>query len=158
MASPSKDKFFSVTSPGFLYSAIVAVLTIIAAGGVQLPADPATVGSDFVTSLSTGGIFSLVGVIVSSLVFPIYNFVKSGLKFSFGAIFSLNTTWIALGNAAAAGIALTGFVLPQGTVEQIVGAVGTKDWMGLISILALTVGNTLIRFIKERQRLSQTPA
>lgn len=147
-------KVFSTRSPGFLYAAIVAVLTIFAAAGVDLPQDPETLGTELVTSLSNGGIFALVGVIVSSLVFPIYNFVQSGAKFSFAAIFSKTTTWIALGVAASAAIALTGFVLPDGTVEQIVGAVATKDWMSLVSILALTVGNTLIRYIKEKQRLS----
>ena len=154
--STSSQKFFSASSPGFLYAAVVAVLTIFAAAGVELPKDPASLGTDLVTSLSTGGIFSLVGVIVSSLVFPIYNFVQSGKKFSLPAIFSLNTTWIALGVAVLAAIALTGFVLPDGTVEQIVNAIATKDWMSLISILALTVGNTLIRWFKEKERLSET--
>lgn len=153
--STSPQKFFSASSPGFLYALIVAVLTIFAAAGVELPKDPASLGTDLVTSLSTGGIFSLVGVIVSSLVFPIYNFVQSGKKFSLSAIFSLNTTWIALGVAASAAIALTGFVLPDGTVEQVVNAVATKDWMSLISILALTVGNTLIRWLKEKQRIAE---
>lgn len=154
--STSSQKFFSASSPGFLYAAVVAVLTIFAAAGVELPKDPASLGTDLVTSLSTGGIFSLAGVIVSSLVFPIYNFVQSGKKFSLRAIFSLNTTWIALGVAVSAAIALTGFVLPDGTVEQIVNAIATKDWMSLISILALTVGNTLIRWFKEKERLSET--
>lgn len=156
MSTTSKQKFFNPASPGFIYAVVVAVLTIIAAAGIELPKDPASLGTDFVTSLSTGGIYALFGVIASSLVFPIYNFIKSGMKFSLRAVFSLNTTWIALGNAVAAGLVLTGFVLPEGTVEQIVGAVSVKDWMGLISTLALTVGNTLIRFIKERQRLKES--
>ncbi len=147
--SAQKTKF-SASSPGFIYAVIVAVLTIFAAAGVELPKDPASLGTDLVTSLSSGGIFALVGVIVSSLVFPIYNTITSGKKLSLSAIFSSTTTWIAIGVAASAGIALTGFVLPEGTVEQIVGAIVTKDWMSLVSILALTVGNTLIRYLKDK--------
>jgi hypothetical protein len=147
----SNQKFFDPKSPGFIYAVVVAVLTIIAAAGIQLPKDPASLGADVVTTLSTGGIYALVGILVSSLVFPFYNYIATGGKVNFGNIFSRNATWIALGNAAAAGLALTGFILPGGTVEQLVAAASTKDWMSLISIFALTVGNTLLRFLKEKE-------
>lgn len=152
------QKKFDASSPGFLYSVIVAALTIFAATGVNLPGSPEQIGSDLVTTLSTGGIFALVGVIVSSVVFPLYNHFKDGGKFNLRDIFSRNLTWIALGNAAAAAIALTGFLLPAGTVEQIVGAVVAKDWMSLGSVLLLTVGNTILRWIKEKQQQAESAA
>lgn len=145
------QKKFDVTSPGFLYSAIVAVLTIFAVSGVQLPSDPATLGQDFVTTLSTGGVIALGGVILASLIFPIYNFVKGGGKFTWAGIFGKTLTWVALGNAALSAIALSGWIIPPGTVEQVIAAVQTKDWMGLISVLALTVGTSFIRWIKEKK-------
>ncbi|GAB4486566.1 MAG: hypothetical protein OHK0019_00450 [Saprospiraceae bacterium] len=143
-------KKFDTKSPGFLYSAIVAILTLFAASGVQFPSDPATLGNEYVTTLSNSGIYALVGVLVTSFVFPVYNFVRAGGKFTLNAIFSKTSTWIALGVAASAALALTGFVLPDGTVEQIVSAVYTKDWMSLVSVIALTVGNTLIRYLKQQ--------
>lgn len=143
------QKFFDAGSPGFLYSIITAALAIFAASGVTFPKAPADLGTELVSSFSTGGIYALIGIIIASVAFPIYNAVKAG-TLSFSGVFSRNLTWIAIGNAVAAGIALTGFVLPSGTTEQIIGAISMKDWGGLISILGLTVVNTLIRFLKEK--------
>lgn len=145
----NSDKFFDAGSPGFLYSVITAALTIFAGMGVAFPKIPVELGSDIVNSFNTGGVYALIGVIVASVVFPIYNAISAG-TFSLKGIFSRNLTWIAIGNALVAGLALTGFVLPDGTPEQVVGAVSAKDWMGVVSIVALTVGNTILRLIKQK--------
>lgn len=145
----ANQKFFDAGSSGFLYSVITTALTIFAASGVQFPKVPGELGTDLVTSFSTGGVYALIGVMVASVIFPIYNAIAAK-TFSFAGVFSRNLTWIAIGNLIAAAIALTGFVLPDGTAEQLVGAVSVKDWGGLISILGLTVVNTLIRYIKEK--------
>lgn len=151
---PKAQPYFDTTSPGFHYSVVVFVLTVLAAWGVDLPQDPAALGHDIVNTFSTGGIYALIGLLVSSLIFPVYNAIRSGIKFSFKSIFSLNSTWIALLNAVASGLALTGFVLPEGTAEQLVYAASVKDWMALGSAFLLTVGNTLLRFIKENKRVT----
>ena len=143
--------FFKASSPGFINAVITTLLTLVAAAGINFNQDPATISDTLVNTFNTGGIYALFGVVLSNLILPIYNFIQSGLKFSLRAVFSLNTTWIALGNLAAAGLALTGFILPDGTAEQLVLAVSVKDWMALISAFALTVGNTLIRFLKQNQ-------
>lgn len=144
-------KLFDPKSPVFIYSLIVAALTVFAASGVQFPKVAGELATEITTSLSTGGVYALIGVIIASVIFPIYNAIKSGV-FSLKGVFSRNLTWIALGNAAASAIALTGFVLPAGTVEQIIAAISVKDWGGLVSVLGLTVVNTLIRFLKEKER------
>lgn len=148
----STQKFFEVSSPGFLYSVIVSALTIFAGAGVAFPKVPIDLGTEIVNSFNTGGVYALIGVIVASVVFPIYNAISAG-TFSLKGIFSRNLTWIALGNIAVSGLALTGFVLPDGTPEQIVGAVSAKDWMSVVSIVALTVGNTLLRLIKQKAQI-----
>lgn len=148
----SNQKFFEVSSPGFLYSVIVSALTIFAGAGVAFPKVPIDLGTEIVNSFNTGGVYALIGVIVASVVFPIYNAISAG-TFSLKGIFSRNLTWIAMGNIAVSGLALTGFVLPDGTPEQIVGAVSAKDWMSVVSIVALTVGNTLLRLIKQKAQI-----
>lgn len=152
MANSNTQKFFDAGSPGFLYSVIVSALTIFAGAGVAFPKVPVELGAEIVNSFNTGGVYALIGVIVASVIFPVYNAISAG-TFSLKGIFSRNLTWIAIGNAAVAGLALTGFVLPDGTPEQVVGAVSAKDWMGVVSIIALTVGNTLLRFIKQKAEL-----
>ena len=156
MSTDKKDakmagKAFNASSPGFLYSIIVAILATFAATGIQFPASPDALAGTITTSLSSGGVYAIIGVLITSVIFPIYNHFSSKGKFDFKAIFSKVSTWIAWGTAGLSAIALTGFVLPDGTLEQVIGAIQQKDWMSLISILALTVGNTLIRFLKDRQ-------
>ena len=143
--------FFNASSPGFINAAITTILTIVAAAGITFPQDAATISDTLVNTFNTGGIYALFGVALSNIVLPVYNFIQSGLKFSLRAVFSLNTTWIAIGNLLASGLALTGFLLPSGTAEQLVLAVSVKDWMSVVSVFALTVGNTLIRFLKQKQ-------
>ena len=73
------------------------------------------------------------------------------MKFNLRTIFGSTLTWIALGNALMATVALTGFMLPDGTVEAIVGAVQTKDWIALGTIVVQTIIPTIVRFIKGKQ-------
>ena len=154
MTKNTKQPAFNAASPGFLYSVIVAALATFAAFGIQFPATPDALAGSITTSLSSGGVYAIVGVLITSIAFPIYNFVQAKGKFDFKAVFSKVSTWVAWGTAALSAVALTGFVLPDGTLEQVLVAIQAKDWMSLISILALTVGNTLIRYLKDRS----TPA
>lgn len=147
----TKTKKFDSGSPGFLYSAIVAFLTLFAVSGVSFPKEVNVLGLEITTALSAGGIYAIIGVVLTSVAFPVYNYVKGGGTFTWLGIFGKTSTWIALGNAVVAALATGGFMLPEGTVDQIIGAVKAQNWMGLISVLALTVGNTLIRWLKDRK-------
>ena len=147
----SNTKKFDTASPGFLYSAIVAFLTLFAVSGVSFPKEVSVLGLEITTALSTGGIYAIIGVVLTSIGFPIYNYIKGGGSFTWLGVFGKTSTWIALGNAIVAALATGGFMLPEGTIDQIIGAVKAQNWMGLISVLALTVGNTFIRWLKERK-------
>ena len=145
----SNAKFFNPGSAGFVYAVVTTALSIFAASGVTFPKVPSELGAELVNSYSTGGVYALLGIIASGIFFPIYNAIQAK-TFSLKGIFSRNLTWIALGNLAIAAIALTGFVLPDGTSEQVVGAVSMKDWGSVISIIGLNVVNTLLRYIKDQ--------
>lgn len=145
----TSKKTFDAGSPGFLYTIIASVLTIGAISGIQWGQSPEMLADNLVTTLSTGGVFALAGLIVSSVVFPAWNAYKKGLK-TIKEVFSSTLTWIALGNILLAGLALTGFTLPEGTVDQIVAAAFSKDWNALISILFTTIIPTIVRFIKDK--------
>jgi hypothetical protein len=147
---------FNASSPGFLYTIIVAVLTIFAVSGVHFPSGPEALSGDIVTTLSNSGIYAIIGIIISSVIFPIYNAIKSGLKFSLTTIFGSTLTWIAIGNIVLSLLAIYGFVLPEGTVDQIIGAVQTKDWMALGTLFFGTIIPTIVRFIKDKK--SKNPA
>jgi membrane protease YdiL (CAAX protease family) len=142
---------FDASSPGFLYTVIVSILTIFAASGVTFPADPGSIAGEITTLLSTGGFFAIVGVVVASIGFPIWNAWKKG-ALTFGGLFSSTLTWVAIGNILFSALALLGLSLPDGTVEQIVYGIAQKDWTALFSLLVTTIVPSIVRFIKERNQ------
>ena len=138
---------FDASSPGFLYTVIVSALTIFAASGVSFPADPGAIAGEITTLLSTGGFFAIVGVVVASIGFPIWNAWKKG-ALTFGGLFSSTLTWIALGNILFAGLAL----LPPGTAEQLAYAIYAKDCTSLTSRLLTVILPAVVRFIKDKNK------
>ena len=108
---------------------------------------------DISTTLSTGGIWAVGGIILSSLVFPIWNFVKSGKKFSLANVFGSTLVWVAMANLAISALVLLGIGVPDGTFEAVGTYIATKDWFGLLGYLASTILPTVIRWIKDQRQL-----
>ena len=142
---------FNPASPGFLYSLIVAALTIFAATGVNFPAEPGEIAGELTNLLSTGGFWALIGVAVSSVFFPLYNAWDKG-QLNFSGIFSSTLTWVALAVLALDALALFGLNFPAGTAEQLVGMVFAKDWSALASMFFTVILPTIVRFIKDRAK------
>ncbi len=140
---------FDVKSPGFLYTVIVSLLAIFAASGVEFPDKPAELANDITTVLSSGGWYALVGIIVSSVLSPLYNAYKKG-ALSLKGIFGSTLTYVALFNIAFSALALIGFSLPEGTAENLVYAIFAKDWSALASILFGTILPAVVRLIKDK--------
>jgi hypothetical protein len=151
MANTKQKKIFDAGSPGFLYTVIVSVLTIFAASGVSFPDSPEQIAGQFTTLLSTGGFYAVLGVVATSVAFPLWNAYKKK-QFNFQGIFSSTLTWVAIANIAFAGLALTGFTLPEGAVDALVAAVLAKDWGAIISMLFTTILPTVVRFIKDKKQ------
>ncbi len=150
MANKAQKKVFDAGSPGFIYTVIVSALTIFAAAGVTFPDSPADIAGEFTTLLSTGGFYAVLGVIATSIGFPLWNAYQKR-QLTFNGIFSSTLTWVALANIAFGALALTGFTLPDGTVEALVNAVAQKDWGAIISMLFTTIIPTVVRFIKDKK-------
>lgn len=149
MRTGAKKQVFNASSPGFIYTLVVAFLTIFAAAGVQFPDKAGELANDIATTLSASGFYAIIGVIVASVAFPIWNAIQKK-TLSFAGVFNSTLTWIALGNALFAAIALTGFTLPDGTIEQLVMAISVKDWGAIISMLVTTIIPAIVRFIKDK--------
>ena len=145
----ASKQVFSATSPGFLYSVIVAILVILAAAGVKFPSDPASTALELTTLLSTSGFWSLIGVAAASILFPIYNAYKKG-TLTFKGIFSSTLTWVAIAVLAFDSLALFGFNFPDGTAENLVYAIYAKDWSALASMLFTVIVPAVVRFIKDK--------
>lgn len=143
-------KTFDSGSYGFIYAVIVAVLTILTGVfGVNFPGSPDQIATEVFTSLNNFGIFALIGVVVSSIVLPVWN-ARTTAGFSWQKLISSRLTLIAVVNLALSGLALIGLVFPDGMVDQIFAAVGAQDWTGLIVIFFNVFLPTVLRWIKEK--------
>lgn len=146
-----QKKVFDAGSPGFTYTLLVSALALFAWAGVEFPDKPAELAGELTTAISGGGWYALLGIIASSIGFPIYNAYKKG-SLTFKGIFGSTLTWVAIANVVFAGIALTGFVLPEGTAEALVNAVFVKDWSSLATIVFGTILPAVVRFIKDKNQ------
>lgn len=146
----NKLKVFDAGSPGFLYALIVAVLTVMTGVfGINFPGSPDAIAGQVETSLNTFGIFAVVGVVLSSVILPIWN-ARTTAGFSWKKLFSSRLTWMALVNIALSILALFGLVFPDGTVEAVFDAIGAHDWTAVIAIFFNVLLPTIIRWIKDK--------
>lgn len=144
------NKKFSASSPGFLYTVIVLILTALAAAGVQFPSTPEQITGDIITGLSSSGVWAISGMIITSILFPFYNAYKKGLKWY--DILGSTATWIAFGNAVFGLLLLAGIMIPDGTAEAVVGAIQQKDWGNLFNLFLVNILTPVIRWIKDKKK------
>lgn len=153
----AKKQNFDPKSPGAIYSIATLVLTALALAGVGFPESIEGISGQLQTSIQGGSYFALIGLIGGSVLFPIWNLIQKKQKFNWANIFGSTANTVAIGNALFGIVALTGFVLPDGTLEQIMAAIEVKDWGALASVIINTVIVTLVRFLKDR-RAAADPA
>lgn len=142
---------FDPKSPGAVYSLATLVLTILAGLGIGFPDTIANISGQLQTSIQGGSYFALIGIVGGSVLFPIWNLIQKKQKLNWKNLFGSTANVVALGNALLGVVALTGFYLPDGTVEQIVAAVTVKDWGALASVIINTVIVALVRWVKDKK-------
>lgn len=142
---------FDPKSPGAVYSLATLVLTILALLGIGFPDSIANISGQLQTSIQGGSYFALIGIVGGSVLFPIWNLIQKKQKLNWKNLFGSTANVVALGNAFLGVVALTGFYLPSGTVEQIVAAVTVKDWGALASVVINTVIVALVRWVKDKK-------
>lgn len=148
---------FSTTSSNFWVNILTFVLATIALAGVELPATPDALASNISNTLSTSGWVALIGVIILNVGNPLYHaFMRK--TFNLKAILGSSNFWI---NVASLGFALAvmgGVMIPDGTAEEIVGAIYGRDWTALAIILFTNVINPLVRFFRDKAQANPTGA
>jgi hypothetical protein len=105
------------------------------------------------TTLSTQGIYAIVGILVVSVLGPIYTAIS---KKSVMAIWSSISTWTYLSIAIASVLTLLGIAVPPGSAEALVAAIWAKDWATVGTIGTISFLVPLIRWIKSKS-LPATP-
>lgn len=152
-----QKQIFDPRSVGFVQSILLAVFSITALLGIQYPTTPEQLTGDIINTVSTSGYYSLVGILLTSIIAPVYNFIKKGVKITWSAIFGSTVTWVSLGGIVVSGAALVGLHIDPGTPAAIVTAIIGRDWGTLISLLVTAVVIPVIRFIKAKQQPDPAP-
>lgn len=143
-AVPAQPVFDS-SSPHFWAMLFQAGLAVFAMFNIQFPQPIGELSETLATTLTTGGIYSIVGILFVSVLGPIYTAIT---KKSIKLIWASTSTWIYLGTAVASLFTLFGIAIPSDSVSDLVAAVWAKDWFtvgGMATTLFLV---PIIRFIK----------
>ena len=142
---------FSAKSPNLWINVLNFVLATIAIAGVELPANPQSISTDIVNTLSQSGYIAVAGIVLLNVANPIYYaFIKN--SFNFKAILSSSNFWIQAGTLGVSLLVLLGLVIPDGTVEQVVGAIYANDYSGLVVVMFTNIVNPVIRWLKNRNQ------
>jgi len=145
------QKNFSASNLNFWARLVIFILGLLATIGIRFPQDPVSLGTDIVSTLSTGGWYSVLGLMAVSVIMPIYNFIRSKPKISLMAFLGSPNTWLYLATFLVGVMITLGINVPEGTGEAIVGAIYGKDYIGLVTIMATNILDPLIRWFRDRR-------
>lgn len=149
------QKAFSLNSRNLWFQVALLILGIMAGLGVHLPSSPELIAGDIVNTLSNSGIYAVIGIMVVSVIGPIYNFIKSKPKLSLSAFVADPNNWVYIVSFAASCLILIGVNVPDGTAQQIVSAIFVKDWAALASVMVGSVIVPLVRFFIDKNNQNQ---
>lgn len=148
-------KNFDAKNPNFAARLIIFALSVLAMIGVKFPDSPDVIADNVTNALSGGGYFALITVLGISVVMPIVNFIRSKPTGNFKAIIltliGSPNFWVYLGNFIFGLVILWGVQIPNGTAEQIVGAVYAQDWTGLLLIAVANIFDPIIRYLRDKK-------
>ena len=144
MAQPQKA--FSLSSKNLWFQVVLLLLAIAAGLGINFPSSPEAIAGDIVNTFTNSGIYAVIGILVVSVIGPIYNFIKSKPKLSFSAFIADANNWVYIVSFLASGAILLGINIPAGTADQLVAAVFARDWAGIASVAVGSIVVPLVRY------------
>jgi hypothetical protein len=151
----AQQKAFSLSSKNLWFQVALLLLAIGAGLGINFPSSPEAIAGDIVNTFSNSGIYAVVGILVVSVIGPIYNFVKSKPNLSLKAFLADANNWVYIVGFISAGAVLIGINIPAGTAEQLVAAVFARDWAAVASVAVGSVLVPLVRYFIDRAANSE---
>lgn len=151
-------KQFSASSRNLWLQVVLFALAIMAGLGIQLPSSPEAIAGDIVNTFTNSGIYAVVGILVVSVIGPVYNFIKSKPRLSFAAFIADPNNWVYFVSFLASLAVIAGIAIPPGTAENLVSAVFARDWAAVASVAVGSVVVPLVRFLIDRaNKPAETP-
>lgn len=143
---------FKFNSKNLWFQITMLVLAISAGIGIRLPSSPEALAENIVNTFTTSGLYSVIGILVVSVIGPVYNFVRSRPKLSLSAFLADPNNWVYIVGFVLSIMTLFGIAIPEGTAQEIVRAVYVKDWaaIGGIGLAAIIV--PVVRFFMDKNK------
>jgi len=145
-------KNFSWSSKNLWMQVIILTLSIVAGLGVELPANPADIAGSIVNTLSTSGVYAVAGILIVSVIGPVYNFIRTKPKLTLSGVLGDPNNWVYFGSFAVSLLVMVGINVPGGTAEQVVNAIFVKDWAALVTLIFGNLISPLIRYFIDKNK------
>lgn len=153
MQTAVQKKAFTASNPNFIARLIIFVLSVFTIVGVHFPSSPEAIADNLTTTVSTSGYVAVIGILLVSVVMPIYNLVKTKPKITISTIIGNPNFWIYAASFGLGLLVLIGINIPDGTAASIVGAIWAKDWTALLTLAFTNIIDPVIRYFLDRNNL-----
>lgn len=147
----STTKNFSASNLNFWARLLIFFLSVLALIGIKFPENAEVLATKITTALSGPGFVAVIGILVVSVIMPIINFIRTKPKLTPAAIFGSANFWIYLLSFVFGIAILFGIQIPDGTAEQVIGAVYQKDWSGLLTIAIVNIVDPFVRWFRDKR-------
>lgn len=145
------NQAFNASNLNFWARLLIFFFSVLALIGIKFPDTAEAMATSITTSLSGTGFVAVIGILVVSVIMPIYNFIKTKPKLTAAAIFGSPNFWIYVLSFAFGIAVLYGIKIPEGTAEQVIAAIYQKDWSGLFTIAVVNIFDPIIRWFRDKR-------
>ena len=146
-----QKKNFTASNLNFVARLAIFNLSVLAMIGVNFPDSPEAIAGQISTSLSSGGVTAVILIVAVSVIMPIYNLIRTKPKITLASVIGNPNFAIYAGTFAFGMLILLGINIPEGTAEELVGAIYAKDWSALISIASANVLDPIVRYFLDKK-------
>lgn len=148
---------FSAANPNFWARLLIFFFSVVAMLGVQFPQAPEALTGNILNTLSSGGTYAVIGVLVVSVIMPIVNLVRTKPKINVYTLIGSTNFWIYAASFVFGILVLFGIQVPDGTAEAMVSAAWVKDWGSLFSIALTNLLDPIIRAFIDKKKATLAP-
>ena len=145
------SKNFDASNLNFWARLLIFILSVLTLIGVKFPDSPQVIGEQVTTLISSSGFYAVLGILAVSIIMPIYNLIRTKPKITAATVFGNPNFWIYLLSFLFGIGVLFGVGIPDGTADQIIGAIYSKDWVGLATIAFTNIIDPLIRWFRDKK-------
>lgn len=143
------NKIFDSANPNLWAQVLIAVLGLFSAAGVNW--DAATLGDSIFVTITSGSYFSLLTIAATSVLMPIWNWIRSD-KLTLKEFIGKPNTLVYLITLVLALLALLGINTTPNAAGEIVRLIQAQDWGSLIGLIFTSILSPLFRYLLDKVR------